>query len=397
MIGLLLLATQQESPWRVLELVEPSPLVVVQANIKAPKMTEREAAAWQVLGRVLLEGTIEYTPQKLRDYGSQAGLAPSVTVMPDFLRVQFVLPKSGLALAGDLIFAVLTRPALREEDIAKAIAALAVNESQPWVSMMGGVNFRYERIRQGDVQAIYTRALRPANVNFVVGGGIEPGSGKIEIQTRFARWTAPRDPGSPRVDGQPMPITTWGDPVSTFALSGRPMTPASVASAAKLLAVFALGVGRTSSMHRVLREQHGLSYLQSAVLWPRADGWTPFFLMVRKTEADEAKFAVQMRDLLLKDIDSWDVTTVSTAQALAEASFTRNLAVSPVWLRPEGPMTQSLVDRCAWRGYLEMVGSGALREEVLVGAMQNVDLDQLKAAAKSLLEECNVGWLPGRQ
>jgi len=32
----------------------------------------------------------------------------------------------------------------------------------------------------------------------------------------------------------------------------------------------------------------------------------------------------------------------------------------------------------------------------MVGAMKNVDLEQLQAAAKELLEECNVGWVPGR-
>lgn len=397
MIGILLLASQQTVPVRVLELVEDSQLVVVQAHIKAPKMTEREAAAWQVLGRVFLEGTIEYTPQTLRDYGSQAGLPPSVVVMPDAIRIQFVLPKTGLALAGDLMFGVLTRPALREEDIARAIASLTTETSAPWVAMMGGTNFRYDRLRQGDVRAIYTRAVRPSNMNFVVGGGIEPGAGVQEIQSRFERWTAPRDPGPPRVDGQPMPIVSWPEPVSTFALSARPMTPASVASAAKLLAVFALGVGKTSSMHRVLREEHALSYMQSAVLWPTAEGWVPTFIMVRKTEPEEAKYAIQMKDLLTKDVDTWDATTVSTAQALAEAAFTRNLANSPIWLEPDGPMTQGLIDRCAWRGYLEMVGSGALREDVMIGAMRNVDLDQLKAGAKALLDECNVGWLPGRQ
>ena len=149
-------------------------------------------------------------------------------------------------------------------------------------------------------------------------------------------------------------------------------------------------------MHRVLREGAGLSYLQGAVLWPTQNGWEPCFTMVRRTTTDEARYATEMRDLLAKDVDSWTESTLVRAQAMAEASFARNLSISPIWLSADGPMGASLMDRCAWRGYLEMVGSGALREEVMVGAMKNVDLDQLKEQAKLLLQECNAGWLPGR-
>ena len=396
MIAALLLSAAN-APVRVLEMVEPGPLVVVQASLKAPEnMTEREAAAWQVLGRVLLQGTVEYTPQVLRNYGGQAGVPPSVTVMPDFLRVQIVLPRSGLALAGDLVFAVLTRPILREDDIALVKAELQSAEHSAWISALAGLDFRYDRIREGDVRNVWTRALRPENLSFVVGGGFDPGAGKAEIEKRFERWIAPRDPGPPRVDGPARPKISYSEPVSTFMLTARTMTPASAASAAKLLSVFALGVGQEASMHRVLRESLGLSYLQSAVLWPTNKGWTPSFLMVRKTENEEAKYASEMKAALLADVEKWQDHDLVRAKAIAEAAFTRNLSSSPIWLGPDGPMTQSLFDRCAWRGYLEMVGSGALREQVMVGAMKNVDLEQLQAAAKELLEECNVGWVPGR-
>ena len=392
--ALALLATT--APIRVLEMVEDSPYFVVQAYIKAPDMTEREAAAWQVLGRVLLQGTVEYTPQVIRDYGSQAGMSPSVTVMPDFMRLQIVLPKGGLKLAGDLVFAILTRPALRDEDVAKVIADLSKAEKTAWASALTGIDYRYDRLRQGDVKNLWIRTVRPENLNFVVGGGFDPGAGEQEIQSRFENWSAPRDTGSPRFDSPAKPVTSFDGPISTFVLAGRTMTPASPSGAAKLLSVFGLGVGKTSAMHRVLREQLGLSYLQAAMLWPTKQGWTPNLVMVRKTESDEAKYATTMKDALSKDIESWNADTLKRAQALAAAAFSRNLENSPFWLSPDGPMTQSLFDRCAWRGYLEMAGSGALRESVLVGAMQNVDIDQLKAAAKSLLDECNVGWVPGR-
>ncbi len=397
MIAALALFAATSMPVRVLEMVEDSPYIVVQTYIKAPaKMGERETAAWHVLGRVLLEGTIEYTPQTLRDYGSQAGVVPSVTVMPDFMRLQIVLPKSGLSLAGDLTFAILTRTALREEDIAKAIVALSGEERTAWVTAMSGIDVRYDRLRQGDVRHVWTRAIRAENLNFVVAGGIDSGAGKQELETRFERWVAPRDPGALRADLPATPKIAHLGPVSTFILSGKTMTPASTASAAKLVAVFALGVGKESSMHRALRESRGLSYLQSAVLWPTSAGWTPNFTMVRRTTADEAKYATEMRDALTKDIEGWSDATLKRAQAMAEAAFSRNFTISPIWLSQSGPMSTTLFDRCAWRGYLEMVGSGALREEVMVGAMKNVDLDQLKEQAKVLLDECNVGWLPGR-
>ena len=397
MTTLLLLAAAATAEIKVTELREPSPFVVVQAYLKAPEMTERETAAWQVLGKVLLQGTIEYSSNTIRKFGSQAGVPPKIVTMPDYLRLQIVLPKSGLSLAGDFVFAILTRPALRDQDVALAIEQLKAEESKPWIAAMTGVSYRYDRLRKGDVRRIWERALRPENLSFVVGGGIEPGQGKEELASRFERWSPVRDIGSPRPNSPARPLLSVAGPVSTFMITGQPLTPASSSSAARLLAVFALGVGKQGALHRVLREEMGLSYLQQAVLWPTNKGWSPRLFMVRKTEDGEAKYAAIMRDALLKDIESWDEGTVLRAQAMAKAAFTRNLAGSPIWLDHEGPMAQSLADRCAWRGYLEMVGSGALREEVLLGAMQNVDLDQLKEQATAYLDQANIGWLPGRR
>ncbi len=72
MTTLIFLAAAATAEIEVTELREPSPYVVVQAYLKAPEMTERETAAWQVLGAVLLQGTIEYTPQTIRKFGSRS-------------------------------------------------------------------------------------------------------------------------------------------------------------------------------------------------------------------------------------------------------------------------------------------------------------------------------------
>ena len=394
--ALALVAVLQQPQFEVLEMPEQSQYVVVQAYVKAPEMSAREAAAWQVLGNTLLKGTSQFTAQSLRQYGAQAGIPPSVATMPDFMRIQIVLPKAGLSLAVQLLYSVMSAPTLKDEDLAETIESLTLEEPSPWISAMVGLSYDYSAIRKGDVERIWQRAFRPENISFVVGGGITPGTGQKEIDTRFSRLKVVRDPGTLIADGRPSPVLSTAGEVSTFSLIGRTITPASVASAAKLLAVYALGVGKDSAMHRVIRDDLGLSYMQTAILWPTAEGWSPYLIMVRKSENEEAKFATDMKDALMKDVETWTDGTVSRAQAMARASFTRRLISSPVWLDSSGPMSQSLIDRCSWRGYLEMVGSGALREELLVDAMENVDLDQLKEQAVALLEESNAGWLPGR-
>ncbi|HXH61576.1 MAG TPA: hypothetical protein VNI20_09475 [Fimbriimonadaceae bacterium] len=399
MIALLVAAVaMQDSPVRVLELVEPSaPYIVVQANIKAPaQMSAREATAWQVLGRLLLLGTVEYTPFTIRDYGSQAGIPPSVTVMPDFMRLELVVPKGGLSLAGQFLYAMLTRPGLREEDIEKVMSQLESEEQSAWVSALVGIDYTYDKLRQGDVQRLWEHTFRPANINIVVGGVFDPGAAKKEMDYRFSAWKPNPDPGPLRFDTGPSPRLSVPGGVSAFYLQAKSMTPASQLSAARLLSVFALGVGRDSSMTRVLRNKLGLSYLQGAVLWPTRDGWRPTFLMVRKTENGEAKYSTQMKEALGEDVKTWTDETLVRAKAMARAAFERTLPDSPIWLGPNGPMGRSLSDHCAWRGYLEMVGSGSLREETMLSAMDNVDLDQLKEAATQTLDESNVGWLPGR-
>lgn len=391
----LLLIAAQAAPVKVIEVIEPSQFVVVQAFVKAPASTERVAASWQVLGRVLLMGTEGYTGSTIREYGSQAGIPPQIITMPDYMRIQFVLPKEGLSLAGDLLFSIMTRPAFREQDISKVIADLQAEEQQSWTPALEGVEYHYDQIRKGDVERVWKLAMRPENLTFIVGGNIVAGTGINELTTRFEKWSRDRSARSIVGDRVAMPAITVAGSTSVFLLQGKVMKPDTSMSAAKLLSIFALGVGKDATMFRVLREDLGLSYFQGAVLWPSSEGWIPKFLMVRKSEPDEGKYAVQMKEAMLADIENWDRGTLQRAMAMATAAFTRPMETSPIWLDSRGAMSQTLIDRCAWRGYLEMIGTGPLRTGLLLGAMSNVDLDQIKEQAREVIDHSNVGWIPG--
>lgn len=395
-ILILLALTQKSSSPKVFELIEPSETVVIQAYVKAPELTARDRAAWFVLGRSLLKGTWDFTAQKLRDYGSQAGTKPEVVVMPDFMRIQVVVPNDALSLGGDLVLSLLNRPSLTDEDVTAAIDEAKDDRRPPWIEAIDPYNKDFDKLSVNDVRILWTRAFQPSNLSFVVGGRIKQGEGTAEIAKRMAQWK-PQRVVRARADIPPRPLVATGSSVSIHYLSGAPFSFSTPNTAARLLAVFALGVGKDATLWREVRERLALSYLQFVLLWPTVEGWVPTFVVARSAEGGEKEGSVSttIRDALITDIDHWNEESLLRAQAMAEAAFVRNLSSSPIWLDSDGPMTGSLVDRCAWRGYLELVGSGTLDEKTLLSAMTNVDVEQLKVAAKSLLDECRVGWIPG--
>ncbi len=401
MIGTLLCAAALLQPQppapKTAELVDANAdTVVVQAFVPAPEMGARDAAAWRVLGRVLLLGTREFSRDQVMRYGSQAGLAPVVVTMPDFMRVEFVAPKGGLSVAGELLEAVVKRPILPELDIRESTARLLGTHRQAWSEALWPVVPAWESVRVEDVRSLYARAFRPERVTFAVGGAIKPGEGIAEMAKRFVKWSVQRPPRA-RYDLPVKPMPAREEPVSTFELRGEAVNPATPNGSATMLATFALGVGKEGAMFRVLREQMGLSYRQEALLWPSATGWVPRLMVARRARPDEAGTVGAMREALLADVAKWDENARVRALAMAEASVLRQMPLNPFWLDAGGPMGDNLSDRTAWRGYLTMVGSGAVDERLLLDSMRNVTLEQMQAAAKSLLEGASATVVAGKR
>ena len=156
---------------KIVELIDPSSqVVVVQAFIKPPfELDARYAAHWFVLGNCLLDGTKSLTPSQLKAFGSQAGVPPSVAVFLDFMVVQFVAPRDGLSLLGDLVSDVLKNASLRDDDVLATARRLEAASSNALVSSMLGIDYEFSDVRADRLRDLYTRSFRPENIVIVDG------------------------------------------------------------------------------------------------------------------------------------------------------------------------------------------------------------------------------------
>ncbi|MEZ5163748.1 MAG: hypothetical protein R2688_08350 [Fimbriimonadaceae bacterium] len=217
----------------------------------------------------------------------------------------------------------------------------------------------------------------------------------------MARWTRVWEPKKvvPPVAARvetPAPLLRSRIGVSSFEFRGKAFTPATPFSGSMFLATIALGMGKGSTLWRVVRQDMGLSYVQEGLLWPTVDGWVPRFIVLRGTEESEVELFAKMREKIVADMDSWDESHLIRAQALAKASLERGSDLSPFWIAPDEPIQPSLEDRCAWVGLLELTKTGSVGMKTLSSALENVDLETVKDQAKKMIESAEGVYINGR-
>ena len=146
-------------------------------------------------------------------------------------------------------------------------------------------------------------------------------------------------------------------------------------------------------MHRILRDHLGWSYRQESVLWPTASGWVPR-LIFAKTSAEMTLGGVA-REELLKDVENWTEASLVRAKAMTDTAFSGENPLSPLWLGRGGPMGTDLEDKCAWIGLNTMMFGTTIELSGVHSVIEPIKLDELKVAAKNLLELAGVSVIPG--
>lgn len=360
--------------------------VVVQVFVPAPNnMSDREQAAWNVLADVLYDGTAEFSRDRLAQFGSQAGVPILIEAMPEHLRLQVVEPKGGFKVAMQILESLCERATLSDSQIAESTRRLKTLQLSSWEQAVFDEQLPYTKVTSEVVRNLYQVAFRPESFTIVAGGEVPDVDLAQEVSDRF-KPLASAPPRRTRFDYSPRPWAKHGDSVSTFELRLAPLNLASADSTARLLAVFALGVGKGSAMHRVLREGKGWSYRQEAVLWPSKAGWIPRLLFASTQVSLEE--GLTARELLSSDVDTWTAETVARARSMAEATFAGTNPLSPLTTGRD-PFGSELEDECALYG-LSMMMYGASPKAI----DQAVSVDELKAAAKDLLEHAGASVIP---
>jgi hypothetical protein len=279
MTPLLALLLAVDAPLVVEAPVSNSPVIVVQAFVPAPGALDGDqAAAWFALAEALSDGTEEFSRDRFLGYAGQTGIAFEARATPEFMTVRLAVPSGGMDLAGHLTESVLRRAALRERALAEGIDRLRRRRADPWSQALHVYDLDFRRVNRERVLLLYRQAFYSSKVVVAVSGAFQAGEATVELAARLAT-VGRQQPFRPGYANAPRRTAGTGGEAGVVELSAGRVTPE---QPARILAVFALGVGKTGAMHRALRNNRGWSYRQEALLWPTVGGWMPRFLAARR-------------------------------------------------------------------------------------------------------------------
>jgi hypothetical protein len=238
----------------------------------------------------------------------------------------------------------------------------------------------------------YREIFKPENVVVAVGGKFSPDAAKASWDVYAADWTA--DKRYHPVDKSPTDeVEITAQSVSGIEIRGAGIAVNDPQLAAKYLALVALGCGKGSSMHRIIREEHAWSYRQEGVVSPAPEGLEPRLIFFVKPRSEQVHLGWLARDALLADIDKWTATDLARAVGYASIYFDRGIAIGPMVMNGGDYLTSELEDETFLKAYWRLRG-GKWDANAFMGSLRDVQLDDLKAAAKSMLSGSSIHVTP---
>jgi len=355
--------------------------IAYAATIRVPTpMSARERAAWIVLGESLLEGTRDYSRDTLLSYGSQAGRRPQVVVGDGLMRIEISAPAlGGAAVAVPMLASMVTNPLLGPEELNESRRRASRPPSTVWNLGSQPWNLEIALVRDVEVRELYAWAFRPEWVTLSVGGAFKPVD-SAHLRGQFADWTP--GPGPRLRPGKDAALrSTTGKSAGWLGLVGPMISANSTELAAMVLCATALGVGKGSLLHRVIRDQDALSYRQEAFIRPDGQGFRLHVRLASQRMPETDALRVRM----IESVRRWIETDRERAVALARANLTRGLTVGPIWLDDSGPYVPSAEGDAAWAGVFGALGVTPLRPGLLAEALDSVSLEQIKAMTEQAL------------
>ncbi len=373
-------------------MVPDSGRVTVCVAVPAPEeMGGRNRTAWRLIGETLMEGSGAYSRRVIFAYGSQAGVAPRVQVFSDWILIQVSAPKGGTDIAAQIAAGMATDARLSTLDVEKAVQRRKT-EGNPWVLWGDAQEPEMTRVDNAYIKRVYQAAFRVERMHVVVMGDVAAGEGEREVVKYFRDRltdppTMPRDVNARPIKGVPGRVDFW-------EWQAPLLKPGAPDFAPRILALYALGVGKDGAMTRVLREKLGYTYRQQLVLWPQREGWLPRFVAQRAGSTDAAAELNASWEAMRADIDTWDKMTLDRARMLVLGSLDTGLPMDPFWIGPDWRLGESLEDRAAFAVHGSMSGK-VIDPEQFASDSLKVDLDILKATAREIVDASSSGVYPG--
>ncbi|HSI73978.1 MAG TPA: hypothetical protein VK934_12445, partial [Fimbriimonas sp.] len=274
----------------------------------------------------------------------------------------------GLSLMSSLVQA----PLLKQEDFGGRPIPPDI-----WGSALRPHFYNRSNATREEVVKVYEQVFRPEHVTLAVGGPLKEGAVSEEWSKRVAAWQPPRmrryiEDLSPKA-------FAFSQNATVEAIDFSSAAPPNLLP--RLLALFALGSGKGSSLFRVVRQQLGLSYRSEAVLSPTETGFNTRLVILAEPGASSER----IREALLKDINTWKEPERVRALGMAQAVIERENGFSPFYLSGLEPIVSDFEGRVFMAGYWHMKTGLAWNPALILANLNDIPLTELQEAAKEIV------------
>jgi hypothetical protein len=367
--------------------------VILQAYISATGDLPSKKTYLHLLSKLLFLGSQDFTASELLKYGSQCGVEPTLKVFDDLLMLQLVMPKKHFELGLSMMESLLCRPVLREDRIVVAKAQLSRVPEQITQKLVYPIDWEEDPFTSstGDLEKclkdFHAFYFRPENCLLVISGDLEKEKVRESVEFRFKSWfeqpkpaevTLPTPVKKASAENSNLVAVEWHGPY--FRLCDK-------SCAASLLALFALGVGKGSSLYQVVREKLGYSYFQQAILYPTLKGWVARLWIVRKTEESPDKWTQEVKKELQEQLAAWNENHRKRALGMVAGVLFHEVEANPFWVGFTKLQLHNPLHQATWRGLMRLTSSGSTTPSDLFQWMEAVTLTDLKTKALELLNQ----------
>lgn len=398
-LALVIQATTANQP-TIIELPnEKDNRVVVQAVIRIPEgLGSRSRTRLECAVTSLSMGTIGYPRHKLVEFAGLAGQGLRISLSDQYLAIGVTAPKSSADIAADLIAELLQKPLFPEADVQKILEELPFRRYTSAELVFDDRGFDFNKLTRDEVIDEYKKLVIPSNTTVIVAGAFTPGSGREELENRLISWPtlAPVRYAPIQKEVAPRKATTGS--FGTTVLLGPELPVADLSDA--VAGSYLLGVGKSSSAFRIVRQKLGISYRQEANLVLTEKGFRVAFSYSSSSSTDAGKVALDVKQALLDDVGSWTQADFDRSIALCQGPVRLGLIPTPIMAMTDRPLRMSLEDQTLWAAVLSshpyfkgVVQPGDAAKTLMIEP--SLKIQNIKRVIGNSLKESNVKIVDG--
>lgn len=373
-------------PTHVIEISEPADdRVTIAAVFKLPPLDPLTRASADVMAQVVTNDNDSYTKQEMRDL-CMAGGQPRCFAMADHMTIQLSVLPADIGAGMRMMAAMVSSARMQMDVMNQYLLTEPYRHKSVWTLGLDNEDRAWDRLRVTDISGLYFTVFRPDNVVLAAGGALKPGEAQAAWNDASTSWV--KQHALPLRRSIPFKNYPQPYPSHVIELRGPEVKPDDPSLATKLLALMALGSGKSSSLFQDIREQRALSYRQEGVLWPTENGFVPrLVFQIKPMPPDqETKELADIKAALLDDVSKWTDATLQRAQGFGSVTATNGSDLSPLYFRPSSPLASSIEDRTLLTAYWDLKTGTPWNGDAMAAAFKAVDVQTLKSEATAIVK-----------